>query len=55
MVRFYSVVEVKHIASVGKGLKVDKSADIEEKRRCRVQAGAAAKGEVAGDLEGCRK
>ena len=48
-------MRVKQIASVGKGLKIDRSADVDEKRRCRVQAGVAAKGEVADDLEGCRK
>ena len=59
VVRFNPVVEMKGVASEGKGLKVSRAKQTrrwseEERRRRRIHVGDAAKGEVASDLDGCQ-
>ena len=60
MVRFDPLVRMKSVESVGKGLKVNRSRRTKwgrNRRDGQVQAGAAAQGEITGDLErrSCRE
>ena len=59
-VRFNPLVEMRQVASVGKGLKITKASKtkwkkVENDEKCH-SSGVAVQGEIAGDLKrGCRE